>query len=76
MHVSSMDADMAERRDRIWTARACGDVDVDDVEDDIIPSARCFVNEGNGEKTTMDVDATIRKDVRCRALIVLVFRSC
>mmetsp|Transcript_13832 Transcript_13832/g.33488 ORF Transcript_13832/g.33488 Transcript_13832/m.33488 type:complete len:249 (+) Transcript_13832:1061-1807(+) len=72
---SSMDADMAERRDRIWTARACGE-DVDDVEDDIIPSARCFVNEGNGEKTTMDVDATIRKDVRCRALIVLDFRSC
>lgn len=51
---SSMAAEMAVRRARIWTAFACGSK---------LLLARLRVREGKGENITMAMDATIRKDV-------------
>ena len=57
---SSMDAQTADRIDRILTALACGEREDDEGGES---SSRWRVIDGSGENTTIDVDATIRKDV-------------
>lgn len=59
---NSIVAEIEERMDNIWIAFACGD-ECDDDEVVVNDSDRWRVNDGNGEKITMDVDATIKKDV-------------
>jgi len=56
---SSMDADRAERTERILTACSCGEED-EDMED---PLPKWRRREGSGENATIEVDATMRKEV-------------
>mmetsp|Transcript_37092 Transcript_37092/g.79114 ORF Transcript_37092/g.79114 Transcript_37092/m.79114 type:complete len:229 (+) Transcript_37092:1358-2044(+) len=69
---SSIAAENAERSDRILTARAWGETMTSTASEDDA-DARWRVSEGRGAKTTMDVDATIRKDVWWCAASVLAF---
>lgn len=61
---NSMEADTDDKIDNIWIACDCGDLTLF-IEAVLVlaKSVKCLVREGRGENATIEMDATIKKEV-------------